>query len=175
MICRVYLFTFFLVATGCASISTSFSTSSEAEFDRYQTFYCLECEDDFNTTAPEYDNEINRELIRAAIRVELEKKNYFYTRENPDLSVDFHIIIEEKSDVIHEAYPMSWQLSEFSSFPVNYQYGTLIIHFVDNNTKQLVWQGTASKVLENPKKAQKTIQRAITKIFQRYAYTALNN
>ena len=158
---------------GCASISTTFDASPEGEFDRYQTFFCLECLDDFNATLPQYDNEENRELIRQAIKLEMEKKGYFYQQEEPDLLVDFHIMIEEKNEIIHDAYPMSWQLSEFTTFPINYQYGTLVIHIVDRNTNLLVWQGTASKVLENPKNAGSTIQRAVAQIFAKYEFRGI--
>ncbi len=43
---------------------------------------------------------------------------------------------------------------------------TLVVHLVDRNTNQLVWQGTASKVLENPKNAEKTIQKQLRKFLQ---------
>lgn len=160
-----------LFLVGCASISTTHTTSPEGEFDRYQTFYCLECSDDYNATALQYDNQQNRELIRNSIKLELEKRGYIYSKEDPDLLADFHVLIEEKTELIHEAYPMSWQLSEFSSFPLDYQYGTLVVHVVDRNTNQLVWQGTASKVLESPKKANKTIVKAVSKIFDNYPYS----
>jgi len=167
-----YKLCFCFLMVGCASISTDFNVSPGGEWDRYQTFYCLECQDDFNVTAPQYDNEENRELIRKMIRSELEKKGYFYLKEDPDLLIDFHITIEDKTELLHEAYPMGWQSKEFMTFPINYQYGTLIIHIVDRNTNQLVWEGIASEVLENSKKATKTIQRSITRIFKDYSYSA---
>ncbi len=167
--CAVYL-----LFARCATISTGFDVSPDGEFDRYQTFFCLECVDDYNSINPQYDNEGNRELIRQAIKSEMERKGYLYEHESPDLLVDFHILIEEKTEIIHENYPMNWQISEFSTFPINYQFGTLVIHFVDRNTNLLVWQGTASKVLENPKNAQKTIQKAIAKILSNYDYSPVN-
>ena len=166
MLIQVIKLLLLLTLTGCASITITSNTSPEGEFDRYQTFYCRECQDELNREVPRYDNLENRELIRQAIQAELEERGYFYSQESPDLFADFHVVIEERSEIIEEAYPMGWQRDEFMSFPINYQYGTLIVRLTDRNTNQLVWQGTASKVLENPKNAGKTIEKAINRIFK---------
>lgn len=169
----IFLLSIFLLS-GCASISTTYNYEPEGEFDRYQTFYCLECTDDLNKNAPQYDNQENRELIRRAIEQELIGRGYILEKEDPDLLVDFHIVIEQKSDVVGEAYPMAWQTHDFAYYPIYYDYGTLVVHLVDRNKDQLVWQGTASKILENPKNAQKTIGRALEKLFGQYQFQAGN-
>ena len=67
---------------------------------------------------------------------------------------------------------MAWQTHDFAYYPIQYDYGTLIVNMVDRNRDQLVWQGTAAKILENPKNAPKTIGRAIVKLFDQYKYRA---
>ena len=60
-----------------ASCTTVKVRSDQAvDFDKFETFYCLECLDEFSAVSPEYDNPETRELIREAIISELEKMQF---------------------------------------------------------------------------------------------------
>jgi len=166
------LFACGLFTVGCATFSTTFDVDLQGEFDRYQTFYCQECVDDYSPIGPQYDNELNRERMRTTIREELENRGYIYEQESPDLMVDFHFVIEQRTDLARDAYPMSWQTHDLSYYPIHYKYGTLVVHLVDNNKNQLVWQGTAACVLDNPDKVEKKLQKAVIKIFRQFRFSA---
>ncbi|MDA0195940.1 MAG: DUF4136 domain-containing protein [Bacteroidetes bacterium] len=162
------------ISTGCAPVLVTHDVGTNVDFGNYRTFYCWEYLDDFDPLSKEYDNEVNRELIMNALRFEMEKLGYGYEHDNPDITVtvDFHVVIEQRVEVVWEESPFNWQSHDHSAYPAHYKYGTLIIHLVDYSDGQLIWQGTASSILGDPKNAKKTIDKAVAKIFNQYEFRA---
>jgi len=161
-----------LLFAGCAPVLVTYDVGTNVNFNNYRTFYCWECLDDFDPLSKEYDNEVNRDLIMSAIQSEMEKLGYRYEHDNPDITVDFHVVIEQRVEVVWEESPINWQSHDYSAYPAHYKYGTLIIHLVDYSDGQLVWQGTASSILGDPNNAKKTIDMAVAKIFNKYQFRA---
>ncbi|MDN5203928.1 DUF4136 domain-containing protein [Fulvivirgaceae bacterium BMA10] len=160
--------------TACApriSIHTDFDKA--ADFKQYKTFNWSSEVDELNKAYPMYDNTLNRKRIKNAIQSELTKRNYQLNDQDPDLLVDFHILVEDKSGtVMHDMGRYRyWRDYELTLY--EYKQGTLVIHLVDGGKKQLVWQGSATAVLdEKPTKVEEKINITVAKIFEKYQHSA---
>ena len=107
--------------------------------------------------------------LKEAARRELEKHGYAYADSNPELLVNFHVNVVDKTE-IRSSPSMSagygyygyraGMYGAWSGYPqdietTNYKQGTLTIDVVDAAKKALVWQGVAEarvtkKIRENP-------------------------
>ena len=87
----------------------------------------------------------------------------------------FHTGIQDKVQVTDWGYGYGPYRGWYGGGGVNtyqYQQGTLIIDFVDAESKQLVWRGTAEGVVgegkTDPEKAQKKIDEIVGKMLKDY-------
>jgi hypothetical protein len=120
-------------------------------------------------------------FIKESIEYELTGGGFIEDTKNPDLYVIYHTNPKESVQVVSQAYGYSygagwgwdpyWGTSMVTgSTQVNtYRKGCLIIDIWDAHTKLAVWRGTATDVMsENPEKALKQLDKAITKIVETY-------
>lgn len=159
-----------VVVSNCSPrITITRDSDAQADFSQYKTFYWSPMEGDNYEQYPMYDNSLNRKRIKQAVNNELKKLGYQLNESNPDLLLDFHIIVESKQDfTTHPDSPYRyWRDYQLSTY--NYKVGTLIIHIVDSKIDQLVWQGTASAVLdERPTKVEERINNTVARIFDKF-------
>ncbi len=158
---------------GCSNPKYTASVSPLADFARYKTFYCAEYLEGINPAEPRYDNEEIRRLIRDAIISEMESRNYRLQDTDPDLLVEFVLIIQNKIDTIAQRTTDYRYWQGFQTDFYNYKTGTILINFVEKTKGELVWQGRADSVLEHdPKNLKKRLAQIIKKIFIKYPYFA---
>ena len=140
----------------------------EIKFNQYQTYAWSSDEDPLDKNYPHFDNSLNRERIKNAINAEMKALGYIISSTAPDLEVDFHIQLERKSVPYHKNQIDQADIKGYKPREI-YQFdqGTLIIHLVDVNRKEIIWQGIASKVLEIERieNAEINIQKAVNKVF----------
>jgi hypothetical protein len=164
-----------IIFYGCspklAEVHTDFD--KEANFSAYETFGWSEEIDKEKEDHPLLNNSLVKKRIKSAIKSEMEGRGYVFNAENPDIHVNFHIIVEEKTEVRNMpnyGYRMWWG-NDVRSY--NYNEGTLIIDLIDNEQNQLVWQGYSSGVLKsNPEAVENKLRESISLIFQEYEYRA---
>ena len=96
---HLFIVLLFLSLSGCA-VKVSSSYDETIDFNKYQTFCWLDgCE--FTYTGPSYlDDSTTREYLKSAIIEELSRKGLQQNTEDPDLLIDFHVSIEDKTTVI---------------------------------------------------------------------------
>lgn len=142
----------------------------DADFSAYKTFNWSGEIDKQGDKHPILDNSLVRKRIKNAIASELEGRGYELS-ENPDLLVNFHMIIEEKTGYTTIPSYSYWRRDDIR--PYNYKEGMLIIDLVDRRKNQLVWQGyTGGIAHQNPEKMEERIRSAISLIFQQYRHRA---
>ncbi len=148
----------------------------EANFSQYRTFsWSEEIEENNKDNNPLLNNSLVKKRIRAAIKSELEGRGYVFTPEKGDLEVNFHVVVEEKTEVRNvpsQGYRY-WMRDDVRSY--NYKEGTLIIDLIDQEQNQLVWQGYSSGVLKdkpNPEEVENKLRESISLIFQEYKHRA---
>lgn len=170
---RIHIILLLLISASLSNCSPRVTITrdrdDQANFSQYKTFYWGPMEEDRHEEFPMYDNSLNRKRIKQAVAGELAKIGYVMNDMAPDLLVDFHIVVESKQDyTTHPDSPYRyWRDYQLSTY--NYKVGTLIIHIVDADLEQLVWQGTASAVLdERPTEVEQRIHATIAKIFEKF-------
>ena len=161
------VFIFFISIVSCSSVKVVFDQS--VDFGKYKSFYCMECTDEYSKIAPAIDNEKYRELIRTAVIEELSNKGLLFTESNPDLLVDFKLVIEERMAILGDP-ETAYNYWETYKYPIaNIKHRIMIINLVDANQQVAVWQGITSSMLESdPETVGKKTKKAIKKMFKQY-------
>jgi hypothetical protein len=168
--------------SGCAITATSVITDfdRDAEFNSYQTFYWS---DDFHlengeSEEPLFYNTLIKKRLKTAITNEMNGRGYQLDAKNPDLLINTHIVVEQKS-TSHNNYSGNPYFGYYywgnpgSMTTTQQKEGALVIELIDKDRHQLVWQGYAPDVLQtNTEDKQREIRDAVSKIFAKYEYRA---
>ena len=136
-------------------------------------------------------DEIDKKRVEDAFKAELDSRGITSDDVNPDLSITLFIVIEEKTSISsYDEYQgglgydagRGWGLgyrgmgtgSANTTFTEeDYKEGTLVISFYDEQSKELIFQGTFnSKINDNPEKRDKTIPKTVGKIMKKYPVKA---
>lgn len=179
----MYLTMLCLAAVGLScsqqtAVNADYDTS--ADFSRYKTYAWLD-----EVLPPDKipenlgaANQITDRRIRAAVDEEMAAKGFTSTTSNPDLVIFYHVGVEDKVDVTDWGYSYAstgryWGWNTRNVDTYNYQEGSLIVDFVDANSKVLVWRGTAQKVLEDvtPEEADQVIKDIVKEVMTLYPPT----
>jgi len=121
-------------------------------------------------------------FIKKSIEIELDGAGLTQVTSDPDLYVTFFTSSKESFQVMLTGFGYSygpgWGWDPFWGYSTagavsgqvnTYKKGSLVIDIWDARSKRALWRGTATKVVsENPEKALKQIDAAITSIVERY-------
>lgn len=173
---NVFLITIVAFLYSCSPNQAVVKTDydKDADFSKFKTFYWAEEIDNNKDGHPLLNNTLVSKRIKNSIISEMEGRGYKLSDKNPDLLVNFHIVVEEKTE--YRTVPSSfgyryWLRDDVR--PYNYNEGTLIIDLVDYDEKQLVWQGYSSGILKNKEDAlESKIRESISLIFQEFKFRA---
>ncbi len=132
-----------LIVAGCGATIHS-SVATNADLAKYKTF-------SFYT--PPYKQgqaeSIADQTIRSALEQDLSAKGLMKTTAaNPDFLVAYHVKEQQKLDVDTVGYGF-WGWGGPGAV-TQYTQGTLIVDFIDPQTKQVFWRGTAADVVNHP-------------------------
>jgi hypothetical protein len=168
------LILFFLVAlslTSCSSINVSYDVDKDANFSAYKTY----------AYTPEAlalgIGDINRDRLLKAIDAEMTARG-FTKSDSPDALVDLIVKAQERTQATATNtggyYGRYGWGGGMGTTTINYdQYvdGTLFVNFVDKSTEKMVWQGRATKTLDenaSPQKRESNINNAVKMIFAKF-------
>ena len=163
-----------LLLSACSErIVSNYSEDPDVDFAKFETFRWDEplnkaVNESYN---PLVNNDIVNKKIRNVIREQMEARGYEYAESDADLMINFHTMVESKSEVT-SAYPNTyyfWWRNDIRT--INYKEGTLIIDMISGKTDQLVWQGYASGVLE-PEDITLSADDGVRIIFEKFPYRA---
>lgn len=166
-----------LLLAACESMPRTRSDyDPTADFSAYKTFGFVSAQADHQDA--QYTSLITRHL-QSTSRVEMEKRGYVYTDDNPDLLVDFQIIAQDKIRVNTYGGSPYWRnrYGAWGGYDVDvrqYTEGTLLVDVVDPKKRQVVWQGVAQGTITEAK-LQKIDERApkvMAAIFSEYPFRA---
>ena len=119
--------------------------------------------------------------IKKAVTSELETKGIIRAKDNPDFLIAEHVKTKDKIDVSawgYGLYPGFGRHSRFSGFwgygdvrVYQYEEGTLILDFVDPETKDVIWKKEKKSVVDDtmvPEKRENLINEAVHKILMNF-------
>lgn len=135
-----------LMAGACSTPSILYDYHTKVRFERYQTFSWLESDSSLLLL-----ESVDR-LIRDSVSQVLESKGLTYTDGSGDLLVLYHPGRDDRiypSRYGYTYWPARWGYGGYYQGIEHYEYDehTLIIDLIDRRTKQLVWRGSAPRVL----------------------------
>lgn len=139
----------------------------------YRTFGWMQDRDNESDKNPLYYNELNDKRIKTAVQQELTNRGYRLVYEQPELSIHYHIIIEDREVIANEPHGFHYgpYWLRMHSHAYEYREGTLIIDLMDTRTNQLVWRGWAVAALDEdytPDKIDQLIRTAVAEIFKKF-------
>lgn len=123
-------------------------------------------------------NSLDSVRIKFAVNAQLENKGFEKALINPDFLIAYHLGTKDKVNVRPWGYGYGsygrywggyWGYEGVSVY--QYEEGTLIIDFVESNSKNLLWRGAAKSVVDDaktPEERDKMINEAVQKILNNF-------
>lgn len=159
-----------LVATGCSSVTTNVDYDQTAKFSSYRTYAFRNVHD---------RDSLQLTRVRSAIERTFQSRGLAKVDGKPDLWVVLHT--RTRNDRVVTTYSTGWgwgwgwrgprwTTARVDNIPV----GTLVVDLVDTDRKELVWRGTASRVVdrdETPQERAGYVQEAVDKLFEGFPPT----
>jgi hypothetical protein len=151
-----------LVAAGCGATIRS-TTASNADLAKYRTYSFL--------TPPSKAGQpetIVDQTINSSLKESLATKGL--TEAAPGQAPDFLIAHHAKTQQKLDVEPMGYGFYGWGGTDVTqYTEGTLIVDFIDPQTKQVFWRGTANDVVNHPESPNTgKLSKVVGKIVDRY-------
>ena len=120
--------------------------------------------------------------IVAAIDTQMAEKGFTKVESNPDVFVIYHIAFDKQKDIStfssgygggYGRYGYGWGggMGSTSTQVRDILIGTLVVDFADAKQSKMVWRGMATKEVKtqaDPEKRDKSINKAVEKIFKKY-------
>ena len=111
--------------------------------------------------------------LKNAVNNNLESKGYSINTTDPDFVIVYHTGVQDKVNVTNWGYTYGpyWGPWGESVDVQQYTEGTLILDFIDFDTKNIIWRGTAQRALSgetNPEKADANIQKNVDKLLAKF-------
>lgn len=157
------------LAVACSPVTITGHADQQADFNSYKTFGFAPNLINKLPRYPEYDNPQIRKLIRDAIANELTARGYTLDQRQPDLLVQYDILIIERIDprVDSAMIYKPWVDTRIDSF--NYTEGLLVVRLIDRQHSRLVWQGSLSGILNRkPRQFENRVVKYIGKLFETF-------
>lgn len=161
-----------VLLAGCSSMQITYDYDKEADFSKYKTY----AYDDETMKMPV--SQLDRDRILKAIDNEMIKEGFTKSEES---DVVINVLLKTKTQVQATAntsggygYGRYGWGGGFSTTQINYdEYtdGTLFISMIDIAQKQLVWQGRATKTIDETTSADKkdaNITYGMEQVFKNY-------
>jgi hypothetical protein len=157
-----------ILLAACNNIRTDYDTG--IDFTQYKSFCWLEgCL--FTFTGPSYLNDsLVQSRVKEAIIGSMQNKGLRYDDDQPDLLVDFHITIENEKAIYYHGIqddPYYYRTTFLQPEEVNLTKGSLLIHIVDREKGEVIWQSQAVGYLDTPPDlSEKNIRKGIRKVLK---------
>ena len=172
---RILCIVFVAALTACSSLKVTYDYDGQADFTKYKTYA-------FTEEALKLPiQQLNRDRVLKAIESEMAAKGFTKSEDNPDALIDLHVKAEEKMEATATNtggyggyYGRYGYGGGFSTTRIDYNKyveGTLFVDLVDKASQKIVWQGRATKTLDEDISAEKreaNINYAIKEIFSKY-------
>ena len=154
-----------LAALCCVSAAQDVHTDhdKQANFERYHTYYFAKVQ----TTNPLW-----QQRVEDAVDKELQSKGWRKVDSNGDVAL-MAVGSAQNQQEYQTFYNRlgGWRWGGFGDEATttvqNYRVGTLVLDMYDNQSKRLIWRGTADETLsDKPEKNEQKLDKAVNKMFK---------
>jgi hypothetical protein len=177
MIRRIAVVAAALLAAACSSINVQTQYDPGADFTRYRTYAWLDQAPGAQEN-PAMRNPLVLSMIIHAIDARLPAEGFTKVpiESSPAMLVTVHGYAQDRIEVTQYGYTYSYGPYGFypagAPVPVTdvsqYREGTLLLDFVDAQTKQLVWRGVATAVIQRGGVDQGQVDEAVAHLLAAY-------
>ena len=157
----------------CASSKVQTDYDRSAAFNTLKTYQWLKQESAVSTMGYEdVDNSfISKKVQSMADGVLSEKGFKLFDQENPDFLVTYYAGLKKRVNVNEYGYSYGrWQsgLYDRNKNVQAYQEGLLMIDIILRSSKELVWRGWLTGIIEEPNSAGQKIENAVKDILDKF-------
>jgi hypothetical protein len=178
--------------TSCG-VTTHIETAPGVNFSNYKTFGWVSVNGE--KTEDKADNDIVDNNIKNAISLDLENKGWKETSQNPDVLLDYNVMVEKQvsqaSDPVFN-YPYTnyyynrWHhrmgymyypnnLIGYHTYNIPFKVGTLTVNMIDAKTNKLIWSGSATGDVSSKMVTTQEAQGDVTSIFKKFNVPKTNS
>lgn len=178
-----------IILTSCSTLKITFNYDGSLDWDSYKTYSYYGWNEESTKINP-----IDRMYIERAFAKEFNARGLSYDKSGQgDIIVSLFVVVESQTTVtrynsyygagpygLHQP-TWGWGYGYGAGYGTPYSYGgvvyeenhyltgTLVCDVFDRNTKNLAWQGIASKSVEtNVQKREKSINYSVSKLMLKY-------
>lgn len=150
------------------------------DFSKYKTYVWASQVDNKLDPGLYFLNDlVLKKQVRDAVGFSMDGRGYKFTRQNPDLIVNFRVFdqattIKGYTSAGSDYFSPGELQSLGDEQDIKVQPGTILINIIDNKTDQAIWQGLASGLTTDNgfDRQQGKIREAVNLIFNKYPYRA---
>jgi hypothetical protein len=173
------------VITGCG-VQSYVEKDPSVNLNSYKTYAWIGDKNSNRKTDKPY-KDFQESYLTDLISQQLEKNGFVKSKSNPDILIDYDIMIE--NEVRHQSEPLysrsfvryfynpytqrinsRYYPSRYmgqNTYDVPYKSGTITINIVDNDSKKLVWQGWAETEVTTKRIAKDDMNKIVKSIFKK--------
>ena len=165
------------LAGGCSTMQLSSDYDPSVDFSRLGSYDWLP-DPRPPTGDPRLDSSLLEARVRSAVETQLAARGYAkVSADQADFLVTYHVALESKLDVdtIYRSYGYGWGRGygpvAYDTVVREYEQGTLLLDFVDPETRNLIWRGSASAEItpdSTPEKSQERANTAVARMLERF-------
>ena len=150
------------------------------DFSQYKTYSFVGWQEDSEKVLNDFD----KKRLREAIQEEMAARQFEFVESGADMGVSLFIVVDEKTSTSSYTHYYGgagygrgrrgtggWGhgYASTSYSESDYLQGTLVLDFLDESSKDLVWQGVATgTVNEKPDKREKSIPKSVKKLMKKF-------
>lgn len=179
---KAMLFAAALLLTVCSTQAQTVLINAEAmpdiDFTKYKTYAWASQVDSKLDPGLYFLNDLElKQRIRGAVGYAMDGRGYTFTRQAPDLVINFRVFNKPTTIQTYSEYGSDYFTpSDVSGLQdpkkVTLEAGSLIVNMVDRKTGQTVWFGSASGLTNTNgfDRSENRIRQAINLLFKQYNY-----
>ena len=173
------------IITGCGT-TAHVQKDNTANFSQYKTYAWSSIDDRHDKKG--YNNSITQQNIQNAVDKELQKQGWRQAKRNPDVLLNYDVLIERSSAkqsnpvysnpfnrTFYNPYRRSFYSVYYPSQFLGYEdrnvpvkEGTITISMTDTKTDKMVWQGWSTNEVDSRNLSEKDIQSSVKAIFKKF-------
>jgi len=155
---------------GCAPMTVHHDYDPDVDFSLYRSFSWMPVPTQDEEAKSILSGPFLEKRIKKAVVENLTSKGFEKTTRDPDLLIAYHINFKNKTDVGVRRHGCGYWGHRAVDVR-RYKEGTLILDFVDPESRELAWRGWSVSPIHpdsSPQEEQENLYRAVTEILKRY-------
>lgn len=170
-----------IVLSSC-NTATHIQKDKNADFSSYKNFEWLDTKNDKSNT------DLVERQVKEAVTIELEKDGWRLVKNNPDVLLNYDLMIEKTvkqnrdavysqpfNRLVYNPYTRRWATIYYPSQFMGYENseqsvkeGTITITMIDAKTDKTVWQGWTTEEVNSRHITSREIQNSVRSIFRKF-------